>query len=57
MITKLRFVERIIAENGIGRIVKILQYSDDYNWFDVPLIKLDDTKPDPLAGTPDGLVS
>lgn len=43
MIEDLRFVERFVPApelgENMGRTVKILQASDGYVWFDVPLVK------------------
>jgi hypothetical protein len=36
MIMGLRFVERVIIENGMGRKCKILQAYDGSVWSDVP---------------------
>lgn len=43
MITDLRFIERmepypVPAQRGM-RLVRILQYYDGHNWFDVPMVR------------------
>lgn len=47
MIDDLRFIERkdYNTLDGPYRIVKILQYSDGYTWFDVPLVVAPPTNP------------